>query len=606
MFESKSFLATLTAYPGVYCMRDKAGDPLYVGKAKNLKKRLASYFRQNVDPKIAQMVAKIATIDVTVTASEKEALLLENALIKSLDPHYNVIFRDDKSYPFLFISKHPFPRLTYLRGKQSLPGDYFGPFPSAIAVKQTLLLLEKIFKIRSCDDTFFNNRSRPCLQYQINRCTAPCVGYIDETRYHEDVDHVRQFLKGKTTKLIDGLIDQMEAASKSQDFEKAGEYRDQIAALRMVTEQQGVYRHRGDIDVIALAIINNQCCLQLLYIREGKILDSRSFFPKRLGEGDPSQIVRSFISQFYCDPDHAPSYPGEILINISLEDEVQALQDLISNLAGKTVKIALPQRGQRAQWMTLAHASAQESLKRRIQHKGVVMQRGEALKKVLGFTQPISRIECFDISHTQGEATIASCVVFGHDGPMKSEYRRYNLDVPESDDYAAMSQALIKRYLKRKERELPLPDILIVDGGKGQLSVATKALLECQLDDIVILGIAKGAGRKPGLETLYVRRLPEDTILTVKLKPTDQALHLLQQIRDEAHRFAITGHRQKRAKTRRVSPLEGIPGIGPKRRQQLLNHFAGMQGLSGASVEAIARVPGISRALAEAIYKALH
>lgn len=605
MFDAKSFLETLTSRPGVYCMRDKSGAPLYVGKAKNLKKRVASYFREHVEPKVAQMVKKIAHIDITVTPSENEALLLENALIKSLDPHYNVIFRDDKSYPYLYLSKHPYPRLTYLRGKEQLKGEYFGPFPSAVAVKQTLLLLEKIFKIRSCDDQFFSHRSRPCLQYQINRCTAPCVGYITEADYEHDVANVRDFLRGKATDIVDELIQEMEAASAAKDFEQAGACRDQIAALRMVTQKQGVYQHQGDLDIIALGVIGNQSVLQLLYIREGKILDSRSYYPKCLGEDTPEVILRRFITQFYCDPEHPPSYPSEILINSDIEDQA-VIESVISELSGTTIKISRPQRGQRAEWMGLAENSAEESLKRRLHHRGVMLQRAEALQKALGLTQALERIECFDISHTQGEATMASCVVFQAEGAIKAEYRRTYVDVPKSDDYAAMSQAIMKRYSRRKEEELPMPTILMVDGGKGQLNAARKSLLECQLDDILLLGIAKGAGRKPGLETIYVCQMPAEEILTLTLGPHDQALHFLQQIRDEAHRFALAGHRKKRASTRNVSPLEKIPGIGPKRRQQLLNHFAGLQGLTGASVAAIARVPGISRSLAEAIYKALH
>ncbi len=605
MFDSQSFLESVTSRPGVYCMRDAAHKVLYVGKAKNLKARLSSYFRPLEDARIAQMVSKIASIDVTVTNSEKEALLLENSLIKSLFPKYNVLFRDDKSYPYLFLSRHEFPRLVYFRGKQKFQGKYFGPYPSAVAVKESLNILQKLFKIRSCDDTFFSNRSRPCLQYQIKRCTAPCVGYITPESYAQDVGNVSLFLEGKEEQIVQSLIKNMEVASTEQDFERAAILRDQVMSLRKIHEQQIIYKQKGNADVIAAVQLKGHFCVQLLYIRQGQILDSKSFFPKQVGEGVVSELLRGFLIQFYLDQENKLDYPQEILINFPIEDQ-ELLASTLSGNAKHQIKIIQPLRGEKTKWMSLAIENALQSLSRRAATNSAVQKKWIELKKVLGITNGLNRIECFDISHTQGEATIASCVVFDQNGPAKAEYRRYNIDVKANDDYAAMDQVLTKRYLKRKAEELVLPEVIIVDGGKGQLHRAKKVMLECQILDILLIGIAKGEGRKPGLETLYVTRSQSDEELMIKLPATSAALHLLQQIRDEAHRFAITGHRQKRSKARKQSPLESVAGIGVKRRQQLLNHFGGMQGLMAASEEAIAKVPGIGSALAATLYLALH
>lgn len=605
MFDSQAFLKTLSTHPGVYCMRDEAHKPLYVGKAKNLKNRVSSYFKEHDDVRINQLVSHIASIDITITSSEKEALLLENSLIKALKPRYNVIFRDDKSYPYLFISEHPFPRLIYFRGKQKLAGQYYGPYPSSLAVKETLTVLQKLFKIRQCDDPFFSNRSRPCLQYQIGRCSAPCVAYISQADYQNEVDNVVLFLKGKETAIIDNLVSKMAAASATQDFEVAAVLRDQITRLRVIHDQQMIYRQQGNADVIAVGEHQGHFCIQTLYIRQGRILDTQTYFPKQLGERTRASVLRGFLTQFYLNQEDKLDYPHEILLNEIIEDE-GLISEALSQVAKHKVRVFQPQKGEKVKWLTLAAENAVLALNRKVSQATAVLQRWLDLKKVLGLNQNLSRIECFDISHTQGEATIASCVVFDANGPMKTEYRRYNMDVPANDDYAAMEQALTKRYLKRKAEELPLPELILIDGGKGQLHRAKKALQECQILDVLLIGIAKGEGRKPGLETLYVTRSQSEEELIVKLPPTSGALHLLQHIRDEAHRFAITGHRQKRAKARKQSPLEAIPGIGAKRRQALINYFGGYQALAGASVDAIAKVPGISLQLAAKIYQALH
>lgn len=585
-------------------MRDAAGKVLYVGKAKNLKNRLVSYFRGQLELRIHQMVAKIANIEVTVTNSEKEALLLENSLIHSLNPHYNVIFRDDKSYPFLFLSKHLYPRLIYFRGNQKSPGQYFGPYPSVAAVRETLTLLQKLFMIRQCDDVFFNNRSRPCLQYQIKRCSAPCVNYISPEEYATGVENVKLFLQGKESTIISDLVEKMSAAAKLQNYEIAAHLRDQITSLRNIYDEQIVYQQKGNADVIALVELRGLFCIQLLYIRQGKILDSQSIFPKQTAEASPPDILRAFILQFYLDQDKKVDYPREIIINHPIDDQALMAESITQNV-GHRVAIINAQKGTKVQWLKMAEDNAMEVLKRRIAHKGKVQRKWEALKKELGLTL-LERIECFDISHTQGEATVASCVVFNIEGAAKKEYRYYNMEVPASDDYAAMEQVLSKRYIRLKELEKPMPSIIMVDGGKGQLNRAKKAVNECQLLDVLLIGIAKGAGRKPGLETLYVTRSQSEEALMLKLPPTSPALHLLQQIRDEAHRFAISRHRKKHAKTRKTSPLESIKGIGPKRRQLLINYFGGLAGLQGASQSMIADVPGIGSVQAALIYAALH
>ncbi len=586
-------------------MRDSANKVLYVGKAKNLHARLSSYFRTQENPRLAMMVGKISSIDVTITHSEIEALLLENSLIKSLKPKYNVLFRDDKTYPFLFISKHPFPRLVYVRGKSKEKGTYYGPYPSAIAVKESLGLLQKLFKIRQCDDTFYANRSRPCLQYQIKRCTAPCVGFIQEEAYAQDVNNVELFLAGKEGQIIEKLICKMEQAASSQDFEHAAVLRDQITSLRHLYEQQVVYKQKGNADVIAVEELKGNFCLQLLYIRQGQILDSRSFYPSQSNEHDKSEVLRSFIIQFYVNQENKLDYPHQIIVNQTIEDN-DLISKSLSEVAKHQVEIFKPSRGEKVKWLQLANQNALQALERKMLSSSASQKRWIELKKILGIANGLNRIECFDISHTFGEATMASCVVFDQNGPLKTDYRRYNIEVKANDDYAAMEQVITKRYLKRKAEDKAMPDVVIVDGGKGQLHRAKKAMQECQLLDILLIGIAKGEGRKPGLETLFVTRLQSEEEGIISLSPTSSAFHLLQHIRDEAHRFAITGHRHKRNKARTTSSLEAIEGVGAKRSKKLLNYFGGLQGLMSASEEAIAQVPGIGSALAATIYLKLH
>ncbi len=604
MFDPDTFLPSLTTRPGVYCMRDKQGKVLYVGKAKNLKNRLTSYFRTLLDARIQHMVSKIDKIDITVTNSEKEALLLESSLISALKPKYNVIFRDDKSYPYLFISNHLYPRLVYFRGKQKIEGNYFGPYPSSAAVRETLTVLQKLFKVRQCDDTFFNHRTRPCLQYQIQRCTAPCVGYVTPTAYAEQVKNVTLFLQGKESTIISDLVNRMEKASQAHDFELAAQLRDQIQYLRNVYDKQIVIHKTGNVDVLFVAESRGYFCIQMLTIRHGRILDSVSIFPKQVGEGESAEVLRSFITQFYLGDEPKADYPNEIVLNLPIEDQ-ELIATTLSQLVKHQVKLTNSHRGVKAQWLDLAKENAQEALKQKVLHKGGLLQRWQDLIKVLGLKQ-LERVECFDISHTQGEATVASLVVFEETGALKADYRHYNIDVKPGDDYAAMEQVLMRRYSKQKEQDKPLPNLILVDGGKGQLHCAQKVIAECQMLDVCLMGIAKGQGRKPGLETLYVSLPQSQEVQTIHLPPTSAALHLLQQIRDEAHRFAITTHRQKLSKKRKTSALESIPGIGEKRRQQLLNYFGGLQALKGASEAMIAQVPGISAALASKIYAALH
>lgn len=606
MFDSKTFLLSLSSRPGVYCMRDKDNKVLYIGKAKDLKKRVSSYFRPLEDSRLKQLVSKIASIDVTVTQSEKEALLLEISMIKSLKPHYNVIFRDDKSFPYLFISKHDFPRLVYFRGKQKEPGTYFGPYPSALAVRDTLITLQKLFKLRQCDDTFFNHRQRPCLQYQIQRCSAPCTAYISKEEYAREVENARLFLNGKQSDILDNLVNKMETASQNLEFERASDYRDQIVNLRAVFDQQIIYQQKGNADVIAAAAIHDHACIHLLMVRQGQIIDSQTFFPKQTGEGDLALMLRGFIMQFYFDRDKATGSPRAIIVNQTIEDEDTIEQMLSENFEHK-VEILQPRQGSKIKWLQLAQDNAMAALTRKQSSVNSAQSRWLDLKKTLGMTEALTRIECFDVSHTQGEATMASCVVFDHNGPVKSEYRRYALeDITPGDDYGAMSAVLTRRYSKRKLENLPLPEIIMVDGGKGQLHVAKKALLECQLVEVLLIAIAKGEGRKPGLETLHLTRVQSEEEWVIKLPPFSKAFHLLQHIRDESHRSALAGHRHKRGQARKKSILETIPGVGPKRRQALLNNFGGLQGLQAASIEALSKVPGVSLQLAESIYQALH
>lgn len=606
----ESILKQLPNKPGVYKMLDADAQVIYVGKASSLKKRVSSYFtRSTRDLKTAAMLQHIADIETIVTQSEAEALLLENNLIKELKPKYNILYRDDKSYPYIYVStEQDFPRLAFHRGAQRLPGRYFGPYPSAGSVRETLQLLQKIFPLRQCEDVFYKNRSRPCLQYQIKRCTAPCVGYIETEQYKEDVESVLLFLEGKNTALNDMLIKKMEAASAQLDFETAAKYRDQISSLRRIQEKQYISQHGGDYDVIAGVVESATGCVQVFSIRGGRNLGNRTYYPKHADKADPQLLLSSFIPQYYLGKAmHSSRYiPPEILISESLDD-IPLLEQVLSEQVGRNVQLRAQVRGERKKWIDMAEANARHALKIRLNSQANMLKRFEALQECFQLDELPQHLECFDISHTSGESTVASCVVFDLQGPVKSDYRRFNIKgIQPGDDYAAMEQAIRRRYQKLLDNEGKTPDILFIDGGKGQVGRARQALEELGLENLFVVGVAKGPTRKAGLETLLCEPAlsqPGDAIIL----PADSiALHLIQQIRDESHRFAITGHRQQRQNTRRKSVLEEISGLGPKRRQVLLKQFGGLQAIARAGVDDLATVPGISKQLAQKIYDAFH
>lgn len=604
-FDAKAFLSTVTSQPGVYRMYDATGTVIHVGKAKDLKKRLASYFRQQVSSrKTETLVKNIAQIDVTVTHTETEALLLEHNYIKLYQPRYNVLLRDDKSYPLIFLSADTHPRLAVHRGAKHAKGEYFGPFPNSYAVRETLALLQKLFPIRQCENSVYRNRSRPCLQYQIGRCLGPCVaGLVSEEEYRQQVDYVRLFLSGKDQQVLHQLIARMEEASKLLNFEEAARIRDQIQAVRRVTERQFVSGDSDDLDVIGVAFDAGMACLHVLFIRQGKVLGSRSYFPKVPGGTDMGEVVQTFVGQFYLQGSQARTLPGEILLDFSLPEK-DLLAESLSELAGRKIQIQSKPRGDRARYLKLARTNAATALTTKLSQQSTIHQRLAELAKVLNLTE-INRMECFDISHTMGEQTVASCVVFDGNGPVRAEYRRYNISgITPGDDYAAMTQVLKRRYGKALE-EKKIPDVIFIDGGKGQLGMAIDVFKSLNVtwdkNKPLLIGIAKGADRKAGLETLFF--VPEGE--GISLPPDSPALHVIQHIRDDSHNHAITGHRQRRAKVRNTSALELIEGVGPKRRQVLLKYMGGLQPLLNASVEEIAKVPGISQALAEKIYNAL-
>lgn len=604
-FDAKAFLSTVTSQPGVYRMYDATGTVIYVGKAKDLKKRLASYFRQQVGSrKTETLVKNIAQIDVTVTHTETEALLLEHNYIKLYQPRYNVLLRDDKSYPLIFLSADSHPRLAVHRGAKHAKGEYFGPFPNSYAVRETLALLQKLFPIRQCENSVYRNRSRPCLQYQIGRCLGPCVaGLVSEEEYRQQVDYVRLFLSGKDQQVLHQLIERMENASKTLNFEEAARIRDQIQAVRRVTERQFVSGNSDDLDVIGVAFESGMACLHVLFIRQGKVLGSRSYFPKVPGGTDMSEVVQTFVGQFYLQGSQMRTLPAEILLDFTLPEK-DLLAESLSELAGRKIQIQSKPRGDRARYLKLARTNAATALTTKLSQQSTIHQRLAELAKVLNLAE-INRMECFDISHTMGEQTVASCVVFDSNGPLRSEYRRYNITgITPGDDYAAMAQVLKRRYGKDLE-EKKIPDVIFIDGGKGQLGMAIDVFNSLNVtwdkNKPLLIGIAKGADRKAGLETLFF--VPEGEGIAL---PSDSpALHVIQHIRDDSHNHAITGHRQRRAKVRNTSALELIDGVGPKRRQVLLKYMGGLQPLLNASVEEIAKVPGISQALAEKIYNAL-
>ncbi|MDV5168304.1 excinuclease ABC subunit UvrC [Photobacterium rosenbergii] len=605
-FDAKSFLKTVTHQPGVYRMYDLADEVIYVGKAKDLKKRLSSYFRANVaGEKTRALVKNIAKVDVTVTHTETEALILEHNYIKLYLPKYNVLLRDDKSYPYIFLSASTHPRLSMHRGAKKRKGEYFGPYPDGGAVRESLHLLQKIFPIRQCEDSVYANRSRPCLMYQIGRCLGPCVkGLVTDEDYEEQVNYVRLFLKGKDRQVITSMVEKMEQASQQLAFEKAATYRDQIQALRRVQEQQFVsHDSDDDLDVVGIAYDNGMACIHALYIRQGKILGSRSYFPKMPVDAEITEVLSSFVTQFYLNQAEGRVIPSEILLGEALGDEQAVIAETLTELAGRKIVIKSSTRGNKAKFQRLAQTNARTALTSKLSHRMTVHQRFTALREALQLNR-LERMECFDISHTMGEKTVASCVVFNQDGPLKQEYRRYNISgITGGDDYAAMAQALERRYGSQVDPDR-IPDIIFIDGGRGQLSRAYDVVNPLMVEwpkRSILVGVAKGTTRKPGLETLLLTTGEEFSM------PADSpALHLIQHIRDESHNHAISGHRAQRAKVRKRSALEDIEGIGPKRRQALLKYMGGLQELKKASREEIAKVPGISRAMAEKIYDALN
>ena len=589
MFDPKAFVAGLPNLPGVYRMLGARGEPLYVGKAGDLRKRVGSYFsKQDQSPRIRMMLAQVAGIETTVTRSEGEALLLENNYIKSLAPRYNILFRDDKSYPYLMITGHAFPRLGFHRGGRDRANRYFGPFPHSHAVRESIQLLQRVFRLRTCEDSMFANRSRPCLLHQIRRCTAPCTGRISAERYAQDVRGAELFLEGREDDVIRMLNEKMQAAAAAMRYEEAAQFRDQARALSRVQARQYVESERGvDVDVLACAMDRGAACVNLVMIRGGRHVGDRSFFPQNTDGAGAGEVLAAFLGQHYLD--HPP--PPLVLVGSAVEFE----------LAGSQVQVAL--QGERRAWAEMAEKNAQLALAQRAREKSTQEARLGALREALGLPETALRIECFDISHTMGEATVASCVVYDRHAMQRGEYRRFNIrDVAPGDDYGAMRQALERRYSRVSAEEGRMPDLVLIDGGRGQVNAARAALGELGLSDVSLLGVAKGPERRPGLEELVLESQGQTLTL-----PADHAgLHLIQSIRDEAHRFAIAGHRARRGKARVTSTLSEIPGIGPKRRLQLLAHFGGLQGVQSAGVDDLEKVPGVSRTLAEKIFRHLH
>lgn len=610
-FDAKAFLKNLTSQPGVYRMLNTSGEVIYVGKAKDLKKRVSSYFRKNVSgEKTKALVKQIADVEITATQTETEALILENNLIKEFLPKYNVLLRDDKSYPFILVTNHQHPRIQLHRGAKKTPGEYFGPYPSAGAVWESLKLMQKIFSVRQCEDSFYKARTRPCLQYQLKRCSAPCVGKISDADYDKEVALVKLFLKGKSKEVIDSLVSSMEGASEQLEFERAAKYRDQIQVLNKVQEQQYVSGVSDELDVVGFHYQNGIAAVHMLFIREQKILGSKNFFPKLPKNSQSSEIMQSFLLQYYLNLETRAKIPKEIVIAAIDESEqeeeamsLSALSEALSKIAQYKVLVKNISRGEKLRYLNLANKNAQIAVTTTLSSKTATKKRYDLLNGFLQRETPIMRMECFDISHTSGQQTIGSCVVFNEEGPHKSEYRRYNIEgITPGDDYAAMDFALAKRYDKVAE-EHKIPDVIFIDGGKGQLARAEDYFDRWTHAKVpMLIGVAKGTSRKPGLETLILNGGMKE----VSLPADSPALHLIQHIRDEAHRFAITGHRNKRAKVKNTSTLEHIEGIGPKRRQSLLKYLGGLQGVLAASVEELAKVPGISAAQAQNVFDSLH
>jgi len=599
-FDPEAFLRGLTHRPGVYRMLDARGEVIYVGKARNLRRRVGSYFQGRAqDAKTMALVRAVADVEVTVTRTETEALMLEYNLIKRHRPRFNVVLRDDKSYPYIHVDpSEEFPRLSFYRGPRTKRGKLYGPYPSAGAVRSTLNQLQKLFRLRQCDDTYFANRTRPCLQYQIRRCSGPCVGLISKEEYARDVENAMLFLEGRDDAVVERLVERMEQASAELRFELAAQYRDQLAKLRNVQSQQLMSGSTADFDAVGLAETHGVHCVAVMFFRGGRCLGTRNHFPKVAAGADDDEIIRAFLLQYYGGRDA----PREILVSHDVP-EAETIAAMLSEQAGRRVEIKSRVRGDRRRWVEMAVTNAQHGAELRATSSSNIEAQLEALAEALDLDEPPARIECFDISHTGGAETVASCVVFGQDGPLKSDYRRFNITgVTAGDDYAAMSQALERRYARVKRGEAPVPDVLLIDGGRGQLKQAETVLKELEIEGITLVGVAKGEGRRPGRERLYVAGRTG----ALTLPPSSPALHLIQQVRDEAHRFAITGHRARRQRRQTSSPLEEIRGLGPKRRRDLLRQFGGLQAVARAGVEDLVKVKGISRQLAESIYRHFH
>ncbi|MEN9916809.1 MAG: excinuclease subunit [Pseudomonadota bacterium] len=598
----KQQLAFMSQSAGVYLFLNAEHQVLYVGKARNLKKRVTSYFRGQQSTRVALMLRQVTAIETTSTETENQALLLESNLIKQLKPRYNILLRDDKSYPYIILSKQQsYPRLAFYRGARSKDYRYFGPFPSILAVRETLNLLQKLFRIRSCQDSFFRNRTRPCLQYQIKRCTAPCVGLITPENYQHDVNNTVLFLQGKNQTVIDDIAKQMENAAHTLDYETAARLRDQIAALREIQQKQVITTGQGNLDIIGLAQQATHYVVYVMNVRHGRLLGGKAFFPDVPAEHKAGEVLSAFMGQFYCQNEIPHSIPEQIILPLKIAEQAWLMASLVER-SGHKLKLLNKPTGEKLHWLTLANANAQHALSAHLSDKLAFYKQLECLQTTLQLDNVPQRLECFDISHTQGEATVAACAVFDQEGPRKMDYRRFNInDITPGDDYAALRQALLRRYKHLKNEEKNLPDVLLIDGGKGQLAQAEHVLEELQISGILLIGVAKGPGRRSGLESLYL----SSRSLALTLPADSLALQAILTIRDESHRFAITGHRGRRAKKRRTSALEAIPGIGAKRRRELLRQFGGLQALQNASATDLAKVPGISKRLAEQIYLAL-
>jgi len=601
-FDADSFLPSLSRRPGVYQMYGESGELLYVGKAKNLRSRVSSYFRATgQSTKTMALVGRIRDIQVTVTETETDALLLEHNLIKKHRPPYNILLRDDKSFPYIYLSSEDrYPRLALHRGTKRRKGEYFGPYPSASAVRESLHFLQKVFRVRQCEDSYFRNRSRPCLQHQIDRCTAPCVNLVSEEDYARQVEHTRLFLRGSSQQLMQQLADQMEAAAEKLEYERAASLRDQLTQLQQVQARQAIEGVAGDLDIVSAAVDAGKACVQVLFVRAGRVLGSKSYFPPLKLDEDEAGVISAFIAQYYLGSSR--EIPRELILSHAPEDRA-SLETVLSARAERQVALKTRVRDARARWLQLAGQTAQQNLLSHLAAKKTALGRMQALQDALKLPELPERLECFDISHSSGEATVASCVVFDQNGPRKADYRKFNIEgITAGDDYAAMQQALERRYKRLKAGEASLPDILFIDGGKGQVSQALSVLAELQIQGVEVVGVAKGSTRKAGFETLILGASGRE----IQLRGDNAGLHLIQHIRDEAHRFAITGHRARRDKKRKGSVLDQIPGVGAKRRRDLLRHFGGLQGIQSASVDELMKVSGINEKIARDIYEQLH